>query len=78
MSDTQSVYKSVLGLNETGGTIFLAYPYNQHIRSDGYYFRSFTVATPIRNLSSAHPSDTMIVGLEPPSYFQLRIVRTII
>ena len=25
MSDTPSIYKSVLGLNETGGT-FLAYP----------------------------------------------------
>ena len=26
MSDTQSIYKSVLGLNETGGVKFLVYP----------------------------------------------------
>ena len=26
MSDTQSIYKFILGLNETGGTLYLAYP----------------------------------------------------
>ena len=26
MLDTQSIFKSVLGLNETGGTLYLAYP----------------------------------------------------
>ena len=26
MLDTQSIYKFVLGLNETGGTWYLAYP----------------------------------------------------
>ena len=74
MSDTQSIYKSVLGLNETEGVKFLVYPSNQHIRSDGYYFRPLPVATPVRNLCSAHPTDTKIVGLEPSSYFRLRIV----
>lgn len=31
MSDIQSIYKSVLGLNETGGTLFLV-PYVQYRR----------------------------------------------
>ena len=75
MSDTQSIYKSVLGPNETGGVKFLVYTYNQHIRSDGYYFRSFTVATPVRNLSSAYPTDMKIVGLESSLHFPIRIAR---
>ena len=75
MSDMQSIYKSVLGLNETGGVKFLVYPSNQHTRSDGYYFRSFTVATSVRNLSSAHPTDTKIVGLESSLHFPIRIAR---
>ena len=75
MSDTQSIYKSVLGLNETGGTIFLEYPYSQHIRLDGYYFRPFPVATLVRNLSIAHPTDTKIVGLESSLHFPIRIAR---
>ena len=75
MSDTQSIYKSVLGLNETGGVKFLVYPSNQHTRSDGYYFRPFPVATPVRNLSSAHPTDTKIVGLESSLHLPTRIAR---
>ena len=75
MSDTQSIYKSVLGLNETGGVNFLVYPSNQCIRSVGYYFRPFPVATLVWNLSSAHPTDTKIVSLESSLHFQIRIVR---
>ena len=75
MSDTRSIYYFVLGLNEAGGTIFLAYPYNQHIRPDGYYFRPLSVATPVRNLSSAHPTDTKIVGLESSLHFPIRIAQ---
>ena len=41
MSDTQCIYKFVLGLNETGGTQYLAYLYNQQVRPDGYYFNPF-------------------------------------
>ena len=74
MSDTQSIYKSVLGLNETGGVKFLVYPSNQHIRSDGYYFRPFPVATPITSVSSAHPTKVKIVGLQPSSTLRLLTV----
>ena len=78
MSDTQSIYKSVLGLNETGGTLFLipyvqyrretlAYPYNQQVRPDSYHFSPFKVATPIVSTSSTHPFDVKIVSLALPS-----------
>ena len=74
MSDTQSIYTFVLDLNETGGTQYLAYPYNQQVRPDGYYFSPFKVATPIMSISSAHPSNVKIVGLEPSPSFRLLIV----
>ena len=74
MSDTIHL-QVVLGLNETGGVKFLVYPSNQHTRSDGYYFRPFPVATPVRNLSSAHPTDTKVVGLESSFHLPIRIAR---
>ena len=78
MSDTPSIYKSVLGLNETGGTLFLApyvqywrealaYPYNQQVRQNGYHFDPFKIDTPIVSISSTHPFDVKIVGLAPSS-----------
>ena len=67
MSNKQSIYKFVLGLNETGGTQYLAYPYNQQIHPDGYHFSPFKEATPVMSISSAHPSNVKIVGLEPSS-----------
>ena len=42
---------------------------------DGYYFNSFMVATPITSISSAHPTDTKIVGLESSLHFPIRIAR---
>ena len=68
MSDTQSIYKFVLGLNETGDTQYLAYPYNQQVRPDGYYFNPFKVATHIMNISSTPPFDVQIIGLASSSY----------
>ena len=38
---------------------------------DGYYFSSFMVATPITGISSAHPSNVKIVGLQPSSTLRL-------
>ena len=66
MSDTQSIYKSVLGLTETGGTLFLvpcvqyrrealAYSYNQQVRPDDYLCSPFKVATPVMS-NSSNPS----------------------
>ena len=66
MSDTPSIYKSVLGLNETGGT-FLAYPStSKHVRM-ATTSAPFKVATPIVSVSSTHPFDVKIVGLAPSS-----------
>ena len=38
---------------------------------DGYYFNSFMVATPITSISSAHPSNVEIVGLQSSSTLRL-------
>ena len=74
MSDTQSIYTFVLGLNETGGTQYLAYPYNQQVRPGGYYFNPVKVATPIMSISSTPPFDVKIIGLAPSSYLRLSLV----
>ena len=66
MSDTPSIFKSVLGLNETGGT-FLAYPStSKHVRT-ATTSAPFKVAIPIVSVSSTHPFDVKIVGLAPSS-----------
>ena len=74
MSDTQSIYKFVLGPNETGGTQYLAYPYNQQVRPNDYYFNPIKVATPIMSISSTPPFDVKIIGLAPSSYLRLSLV----
>ena len=65
MSDTQSIYKSVLGLNETGGTKYLAYPsiptYVWTITTHYPYF-----GMPPNQDISYHPNEVKI-GLQPPS-----------
>ena len=38
---------------------------------DGYYFSSFMVATPITSVSSVHPSNVKIVGLQTSSALRL-------
>ena len=66
MSDTPSIYKSVLGLNETGGT-FLAYSsISKYVRT-ATTLAPFKVATPIVSICSTHPFDVKIVGLAPSS-----------
>ena len=78
MSDTPSIYKSVLGLNETGGTLFLvpyvqykreafADPNNQQIRPDGYHCSPFKLATPIMGISSNPSIRCEDRRLTPPS-----------
>ena len=54
MSDTQSIYKFVLGLNETGGT------------DDHQLIPSSWVYGPIKIISN-HPNDVKTSGLQPPS-----------
>ena len=65
MSDTQSICKSVLGLNETGGTIYLANPtiitYVWTITTHYPYF-----GMPPNQDLSYHPSEVKI-GLQPQS-----------
>ena len=66
MSDTQSIYKSVLGLNETGGTKYLANPsittYVWTITTHYPYFGMH----PNQDLGY-HPNEVKISGLRPPS-----------
>ena len=71
---THSPYKFVLGLNETRGTQYLAYPYNQQVRLDGYHFIPIKVATPIMSISSTPPFDVTIIGLASSSYLLLSLV----
>ena len=64
MSDTQSIYKFVLGLNETGGT-FLAYPsISKYVWTITTYYLALGVKPnqDIRN----HPNDVKTSGLQPP------------
>ena len=77
MSDTQSIYKFVLGLNETGGTLFLI-PYVQYRREVLAYTSIskyvWTITTyylvlgvqPNQDISN-HPNDVKTSGLQPPS-----------
>ena len=66
MSDTQSIYKSVLGLNETGGTKYLANPsittYVWTITTHYPYF-----GMPPNQDLGYHPNEVKISGLRPPS-----------
>ena len=66
MSDTQSIYKSVLGLNETGGTKYLANPsittYVWTITTHYPYF-----GMPPNQDLGYHPNEVKISGLQPPS-----------
>ena len=66
MSNTQSIYKSVLGLNETGGTIYLANPsittYVWTITTHYPYF-----GMPPNQDPGYHPNEVKISGLRPPS-----------
>ena len=71
MSGTPSIYKSVLGLNETGGT-FLAYPSTSKYVQTATTLSPFKVATPIVIISSTHPFDVKIVGLAPSSISSTR------
>ena len=73
MSDTQSIYKSVLGLNETGGT-FLAYLSTSKYVRTTTTLAPFKVATPIVSISSTHPFDVKIVGLQPSPTLRLLTV----
>ena len=66
MSDTQSIYNSVLGLNETGGTKYLANPsittYVLTITTHYPYF-----GMPPNQDLGYHPNEVKISGLRPPS-----------
>ena len=66
MSDTQSIYKSVLGLNETGGTKYLANP------STTTYVWTITTHYPYFGMPpnqdlGYHPNEVKISGLRPSS-----------
>ena len=66
MSDTQSIYKFVLGLNETGGTLFLAYPsISKYVWTITTYYLVLGV-WPNQDISN-HPNDVKTSGLQPPS-----------
>ena len=77
MSDTQSIYKFVLGLNETGGILFLPHMSNTWersslIRSISKYVWTITTyylflgVQPNQEISN-HPNDVKTSGLQPPS-----------
>ena len=80
MSDTQSIYKSVLGLNKTGGTLFLVsyvqyrrealvHPYDQQVHVDHYHCNLVKGATHLKGIDSNLQS-VKITGLAPSSYLR--------
>ena len=86
MLDTQSIYKFVLGLNETEGTLFLV-PYVQY-RREALTYPSiskyvWTITTyylvlgvqPNQDISN-HPNDVKTSGLQPPSSTTVFILDT--
>ena len=63
MSDTQSIYKFVLGLNETGDTIYLAYPsISKYVWTITTYYLVLGVQ-PNQDISN-HPNDVKTSGLQ--------------
>ena len=77
MSDTQSIYKFVLGTNETGGTLFLvpyvqykgevlAYPVDLQVRLDDHHLLPLLGCTPNQDISN-HPNNVKTFSLQPPS-----------
>ena len=70
MSDAQSIYKFVLGLNETGGTIQLAYPsIFKYVWTIPTYYLYFGM--PLSQDISYHPTKAKISGLQPSSTLRL-------
>ena len=66
MSDTQSIYESVLGMNETGGTKYLANPsINTYVWTITTHYPYFGMP-PNQDLGY-HPNEVKISGLRPPS-----------
>ena len=64
MSDTQPIYTFVLGLNETGGTIYLAYPLiSKYVWTITTYYLYFGM--PPNQDVSYHPSEVKISGFQP-------------
>ena len=72
-----SIYKSVLGLNETGGTLFLipyvqyrrevlAYPVNLQVCLDDHHLLPCLGMPPNQHISD-HPNDVKISDIQPPS-----------